>query len=184
VLQQTIESIADKPIDAENHRTTTPLTAPHPRVVMPDNLQDKLAAKPQNINLSKEEDQKATEASSGDNPSGLRSCPSSESWRTDMSVHEDEHRIPDRNFRENLGNSLLTGETPQQQPSMRNFHEVILKQDVLTLIATPFQAPPKADTPAADVFINLAAKVTADEPRWGFENLPKDDSGSHGKSET
>lgn len=45
-------------------------------------------------------------------------------------------------------------------------------------------APPGADTPTADVFVSLAAEIAADEPCWGFQNLTKDDSGSHNKIET
>lgn len=104
---------------AENPRTAAPVTASHPRMAMPDNLQDKLAVKRRDTNPLKEQEQSITESNSDDKPNVLRSCPSTESWKTDLSVHEDEQRIPDKNFRENLGNSLSAGEA-QKQSSMQD----------------------------------------------------------------
>lgn len=119
--------IADKPMEAENHRTATTSTAPHPRVAMLDSFHDEPAAKPSDIKFFKGEKQNATEVNPGDNPSDLRHCPSTESWRTDTSVHEDEQRVPNRNFRENLGNSLSIEEIPQQQSGMRDPHEAVFR---------------------------------------------------------
>lgn len=146
---------------------------------MLDSFQYELETKPPDIKLLKGEDQNETEINSGHTPSGPRHCPSTESWRTDTSVHENEQRVPNRSFRERLGNSLSMEEIPQQQLSMRDSHEAILKQSVLTLVALP-----RADTPAVDVFISLAAKVAADEPSWDFGDLSKDDSGNQNRSES
>jgi hypothetical protein len=61
--------------------------------------------------------------SSVDKPRG-----SFETWRTNISDHEEDVRIPDRTFREKLGSVLSAGGTPQPQ-SQTSYGECCDVQD-------------------------------------------------------
>ncbi|KAF1360109.1 hypothetical protein EJ07DRAFT_178023 [Lizonia empirigonia] len=99
----------------EGPRTATPFIAPHPKAKLPSNFQDELAAKLREASLSRPEQNAAAEIGPCKGRGVLKSQPSSESWRSNVTFHEEDSRIPNKTFRENLGNMLCADSTPQPQ---------------------------------------------------------------------
>lgn len=104
-----------------------------------------------------------------------------ETIRSAKSEYEDRPGGPNLAFRQNLENTLAGRSAEAQaitgKPDDIPYRGVALIQ---TATAGPAQMTTRADSPAPDVFVNLAAKM-ADEPGWNFNNVPKDGSaGSHG----
>lgn len=104
--------------ELENHRTAIPLPAPQPRVNVPTNFQDELAAKLRGVNLAKQSSKDETEPGLSGEPGILRPCASYETWRTVGSEYEEGYHEPDRAFRESLGNALSAGDSPRPPTGM------------------------------------------------------------------
>ncbi|KAJ8115923.1 hypothetical protein OPT61_g2544 [Boeremia exigua] len=158
---QAVEEIERTQEEACTARTKTPLTAPQPRTKMPSNFQGELVAKLCSMKLKGRGDI-ATEA----DPSGsstLRPRASHETWRSVFTEHDEDNRMPNRQFRHDLGDRLSTAVSPQPStvPSQTELRRV--------------------ETPGPDVFVNLSANIAQpgweSGPSWNFSNVPVDGNG-------
>lgn len=113
---------------SEGPRTATPFIAPHPKATLPSNFQDELAAKLREARLSRPEQNGEAEIGPCKGRGVLEPQPSSESWRSNITFHEEESRIPNKTFRENLGNFLCAGNNPQPQAALGGCLWVLLEE--------------------------------------------------------
>lgn len=107
-------------------RTKTPLTAPQPRIKTPTNFQDELAATLSGLKLNKRKDRGGAEAGPSE-ANVIRPRASNETWRTVFADQEEENRIPDRHFRQDLGDRLSAEGTPRPPTGMVKCLEVLCR---------------------------------------------------------
>lgn len=159
---QAVDELERRQEEERAARTMTPFIAPQPRMKMPANFQEELAAKLGKMSLNRQKDGGAAEAVSS-NPNVIRPRASNETWRTVFSDNE-RYSEPDQAFRERLGNTLSAGGTPRPP----------------TAATTHSQAPAREETPAPDVFVNLSANIAGpcwqSGPSWDFGNVPEEES--------
>lgn len=96
-------------------RTKPPLTAPQPKMSMPADFQDELATQLNKMKLNKQTGEGARAGRS--EPNDFRARGSYETWRTVFAEQEEDNRMPDWHFRQNLGNRLSRPSTGKIGPS-------------------------------------------------------------------
>lgn len=162
---QAVEETERRQEEESAAHTKTPLTAPQPKMKMPMNFEDELTAKLGKMRLQK---QATDEAGSGLNENGLRPSASNETWRTVFTEQEEENRMPDRQFKQDLGDTLSRPPTGTIRSS-----ECCGPREVTD--ESPAAICPGVETPAPDVFVSLSANIA--RPGWDFSNVPGDGSG-------
>lgn len=109
---QAVEEKERKQEEERAARTKTPFIAPQPRMKMPANFQDELAAKLGKVKLNEQRGDGASEAGPSETLNVVKPRASNETWRTVFSDNEG-YSEPNQAFRERLGNTLSAGATPR-----------------------------------------------------------------------